>query len=178
MTSSMDRASGREKCEMAFLNLLRVLASLAAIGACISYGVSFVGAMKTLIKSADTFEYVWYRLFLNLYGLLFGFLIVLIEIRYEGFLKRFPAFKNWAIRGFYYVFVAILSFEVANSYGSVFTDPDAQKAWQTTNEVFSYILVGIGGFYILGEILCLRKIMQSHKQKYVKDGAMLQSSLV
>jgi len=168
---------GAEYYEMLMLKLFSITGSIVALGNCVTFMGSFVGAVISVVDDTVSFSALWFQLFLNLYGFTLAFSVILIEFRYEPIMERCPVFKHWAPRGFYYIFVALLALQVT-SQQIVFSDPSLQDTWSIVNESFAYVLLCIGGVYIIGELLCLRKSLQKVKKKYVKDGPFFEASLV
>mmetsp|Transcript_13719 Transcript_13719/g.26568 ORF Transcript_13719/g.26568 Transcript_13719/m.26568 type:complete len:174 (-) Transcript_13719:255-776(-) len=170
-----DDGSKRRPCSLIFLTVFSYLTLFAALLNGVSYVIGLIGSAKMFKSDAGD---AWYLFFLNLYGLLFAIGLVFIEVRYKIFYDHFPGFKNWVIRGFYIIFVGILSLGLATGSNPFEEGSTGYDAWESVRKAFAYILVGIGLLYILGEIFCVRKHMQKVKSNYVEDGSVIQSSLV
>mmetsp|Transcript_74009 Transcript_74009/g.163449 ORF Transcript_74009/g.163449 Transcript_74009/m.163449 type:complete len:174 (+) Transcript_74009:60-581(+) len=161
------------------LKFLSYLSLIIAIMNSVQYILGSSASLKNMINNSDTIDVFWYLFLVNVYGAGFSIVVALIELRNKPLFKQFKGFKNWAIRGLFVIFVALLNLTL-NTTASVglFNDNDKNEKLQKSREILAYILFGIGVFYLLGEILCCRRRMQGIKSKYVSDSTLAASSLV
>mmetsp|Transcript_6417 Transcript_6417/g.14158 ORF Transcript_6417/g.14158 Transcript_6417/m.14158 type:complete len:172 (+) Transcript_6417:111-626(+) len=162
------------------LNLFSVLAFLCAVANGTSYVFGFVSNIKGLSNASVTHkstQLLWVAMCLNLYGVLFSVIAFLVELRVATFFAHAPVFKIWAFRGFYYIFLGVLNLGLVSGEGP-FNSTEANNTWHDVSEVFSYCMCGVGALYIVGDILCLRPMMQQKKRQHVQDGTVFSSSLV
>jgi len=143
----------------------------------VAYGIGMVGTARAMKANNQNIDNLWYIFFLNVYGICFAATLAMIELRYKFFFDHFPGFRNWAVRGLFYLFVGILALAVGTG-STVFDDPDVEESWNQTRDIFSYMLCAIGALYVVGEILCLRVNLQQKKNKYRDDGNMIAHRLV
>jgi hypothetical protein len=66
------------------------------------------GGVTTRQLTPDLFALVRYS-----YGTAFTVAVVLIELHYRPFYSSLPWFRNWAVRGFFLIFVGLLALNLA-----------------------------------------------------------------
>lgn len=82
------------------LRFIQVVAFLCAVAEL----AVFVLALISVFNNFDAeSEFSWYFMLSSLYGGLMCVLIILIEVRYGYLFDHMPGFKNWLIRGLYYI---------------------------------------------------------------------------
>jgi len=88
--------------QLVLLNFFRFLCLVIGAGIGVSYGMNLVAVIRSLINGGEIQD-LWFQLLLNLYGIVFALLVVLIELRSSTVLdKHFQSMKDWGKRGFFY----------------------------------------------------------------------------
>lgn len=140
----------------------------------------FVVFLITFINVVTGFnpeaEFSWYFLLYSLYGMIFAVVIMLVEFRLQRLFEELPALKNWAVRGFFYIFIGLLAIvgtlSVGISVGSTI-DIDPQTLALLIKGT-GWTLMGLGACLIVGEVTCCRSNVAHPKmQKAIGNQAIV-----
>ncbi len=101
---------------------------------------------------------------LHIFGILFCFLGIAVEAKVRWFAasESLSIFQNFMWRGLFYVYIGI-------SAQSVITAYENSQTFATCMDIATWMTVGFGVVYALGELLCVRTMAIKRMQKGKKE---------
>ena len=144
-----------------FLYALRILGCIAAVAAGVMYTLIVMEIIVEEIDSEGTDtgdQDYWFFLFACIYGGIFAVMFFLTEFRLRKFLEIFTSLQNWAVRGFFYIFIGLNILTLLEGTFQ-FRNEDRENIDDFIRAT-SYVVIVIGLFYIVGEALCIRRRAQ------------------
>eukprot|EP00511_Aplanochytrium_stocchinoi_P005921 CAMPEP_0204843224 /NCGR_PEP_ID=MMETSP1346-20131115/47857_1 /ASSEMBLY_ACC=CAM_ASM_000771 /TAXON_ID=215587 /ORGANISM="Aplanochytrium stocchinoi, Strain GSBS06" /LENGTH=170 /DNA_ID=CAMNT_0051982337 /DNA_START=80 /DNA_END=592 /DNA_ORIENTATION=+ len=162
--------------QLVLLNFFRFLCFVIGLGIGITYGMNLYYLFKALINGADFLD-LWFLLLLNLYGIFFALIVVMVEFRSDFILQHFPSMLEWGKRGLFYAFNGLLSLGMGAANSS-FPNVDNDEAVRKTQEYTAYIIIILGAFDLLGAVLCLQSNAQNMRERFNGENSHKVSSIV
>eukprot|EP01026_Neomeris_dumetosa_P001785 TRINITY_DN1045_c0_g1_i1.p1 TRINITY_DN1045_c0_g1~~TRINITY_DN1045_c0_g1_i1.p1 ORF type:complete len:208 (-),score=10.58 TRINITY_DN1045_c0_g1_i1:411-1034(-) len=153
----------RRDCFLAFCKLVNVVTGLCGLLCLVAYCMALSEDGPLTQASAVKPQ------ILRLYGVLFSFIIVLIETEWQWFISFFRLVEVWIFRGILYIYFAVLTLYLAMpSYGGSKRMTDFDKSLRLYRSIAGYALLACGGFYLIGGALCFQ-VLKRHRHRRVRE---------
>jgi hypothetical protein len=121
-------------------------------------GLATIAANIYVIVTVDGDILDYRDIIMRGYAVLFGIVIVLVELDWRCVMKKFKIFEHWLVRGLFYFFVGFITIRG----GITFQQPE---------DIIGLVQIAVGAIYALMGLFCIKSIKTQRLAYYAEKSS-------